>query len=368
MMAGQRVVDLFQQLARNEFGFFSRLESVVDLLDTHVPTVSCDDTFGRLIGRKDARSIGTLGVIDPDDRQLIGVLNQTTIQRCFPRFLNTLAERDEDSRILGTSIVSLVSRPVPKVPSSATPLEAVERFLNGSCDCLFVYDDDKKIVGVVKPIDFLKTMMAYYQLYNQVKPLQRLRLIDLDALQIDEIFFRGAQTARDIMQPLTTLDATENGLTAIKAMHERQSTILGLVGNDQEISSVLTADDMLLALAPPAGIRELAKIANRPDSATEQAMNKLDLLPLDELLESEDPAIQEELHALSSTGTTVIEPTTRIQDVLTHLIEADDGHVLLVKNESTVEGYVTVREILRVNKMLFRIRAWGDNSDASSAD
>ncbi|MEM9603506.1 MAG: CBS domain-containing protein [Pseudomonadota bacterium] len=360
-MAQQRVVDLFQQLARNEFGFFSRLESVTDLMDPQVPTASCDTSFGHLVGRKDVRSIGSVGVIDPDDRQLIGVLSRSTIQRCFPRFLNTLAEKDDDVRILATKLTALVSRPVPNVPSTTTPLEAVEFFLNGTGDCLFVYDDAKTVLGVVKPIDFLKTMMAYYQLYNQIKPLQRLRLIDLDALQIDEIFFRGAQTARDIMQPLVILDDSQTGLDAVKAMHEHETTVIGLRDQDGNVDTVLTTDDLLISMQAPEGIREMAHIASLPDASGGKPVSQLDLLPLNEISESSDPAFEEPLHALAGTNVTLIEPTTRIQEVLSQLIDAEEGHVLLVKNGTATEGTVTVREILRVNKMLFRIRAWGDH-------
>ena len=38
----QSVVDLFNQLARNEFGFFARLKSVTELMATQVPVVGSE--------------------------------------------------------------------------------------------------------------------------------------------------------------------------------------------------------------------------------------------------------------------------------------------------------------------------------------
>lgn len=35
----QSVIDLFQQLARNEFGFFERLQTVSEIMSINVPTV-----------------------------------------------------------------------------------------------------------------------------------------------------------------------------------------------------------------------------------------------------------------------------------------------------------------------------------------
>lgn len=359
-MAQPRVVDLFKQIANNEFGFFSRIESVMDLVDSQIPVVSCDENFGRFVGRNDVRSLGTMGVIDPEDRQLIGTLHRSTVQRCFPRFLNTLAEQDGDARILGTSISSLVTRPVPQVPSTASPLETVAQFLESDCDCLFVYDDAKKVIGVVRPVDFLKTMMAYYQIYSQAKPLQRLRLVDLDQLNVDEVFHRGAQTARDIMQPATTLDQRETSLAAIQAMHDQDTDVICLTEDDRHTDSVLTVDDILIALAPPDGVKALAQVANPPSRTDGKPTGKLDLISMEQLRESQDPALQDPVLSTAETTTTTIEPTTRLQDVLSTLTEAEASHVLLIKDGDKVLGTITTRDILRVNKMLFRIKAWAD--------
>ena len=70
----QSVVDLFQQLARNEFGFFARLRSVAEIMSTHVPTVSSEISMADVIGRRDPYTIGSLAVIDSAKGDLIGQL------------------------------------------------------------------------------------------------------------------------------------------------------------------------------------------------------------------------------------------------------------------------------------------------------
>ncbi len=358
-MSEQRVVDLFQQIASNEFGFFARLQTVMDLVDRQVPTVSCDDNFGLFVGRRDVRSMGSVGVIDPDDRQLIGVLDRTTVQRCYPRYLNTLVEKDDDAQILGMSLTSFVTRPVPHVPSTATPLAVLELFEKRQCDCVFVYDDSKKILGVVRPTDFLKTMMVYYQIHSQVNPLQRLRLVDLDTLQLDEIFFRGAQTARDVMGSIALIDESELVLAAVKAMHDNQTTVLGVLDESGDVTSVVTADDVFIAQSVPTDIRALAAIANRSDTKEGEATGKLALLPWDILSASRDPVMREPVQSLVGTKVATIEATTRVQEVVSQLLMSEEDLVFLVKSGSKVEGVITVDHILRIFKTLLKIQGWG---------
>ena len=60
----QSVIDLFQQLARNEFGFFERLQTVSEIMSTNVPTVSSEVSIGEMIGRRDPLTVGSMAVID----------------------------------------------------------------------------------------------------------------------------------------------------------------------------------------------------------------------------------------------------------------------------------------------------------------
>ncbi len=58
------VVDLFQQLARNEFGFFARLQSVCELMSTSFPTLTSDHSLGDVVARRDPLQLGSHVVLD----------------------------------------------------------------------------------------------------------------------------------------------------------------------------------------------------------------------------------------------------------------------------------------------------------------
>ena len=358
MSSQQSVVDLFKQIAGNQFGFFSKLKSITDILDSEVPSGSCDLTFGQLVGRKDIRSIGTKAIFDPEDGDFLGVLKQSTLLRCYPRHLNTLSEKDEDERVVNTKLSTLVTRPAPHLSPSATPLDALEVFLNQDCDCLFVYDDPQSIMGVVTPKDVVKTMAVYYQIYSQVKPLQRLRLIDLDEMQLDEIYYRGAQTARDIMRAIPLLDGSEPVLAAIKTMHDSNSTIVGLWDKDESVSRIISLEDILIALSPPTDLRVFSMTSESGSDELEVPGGRLDLIPWEEMCESKDPVLRDACFDIVAEKTSIIEPTSRLQEVLTQLLVGHTDHVLLVKDGDTLEGVITIRELLRIFKTLLRIQGW----------
>ena len=351
----QSVVDLFKQIAGNEFGFFGRLNSLTDVVNSEIPTTSCDDSFGRFVGRKDVRSIGSRGIVDPEDGHLIGVLKKSTVLRCYPRYLNTLAEKDEDEEIVNAQLSALVTRPAPSLAPTASIMEALDQFIQEDCDLIFVCEDPMELLGVVTPKDIAKTIVVYNQLYSPAKNLQRLRLIDLDEMQLDEIFCRGAQTARDFMQPMPTMDGGEPVLSAIRIMHDHQTTSVALFDESQAVSQVISLEDILVARKPPNDLRVFCQVADQTQSV---AVGKLNLLPFDELCESRDPVIQEPASSLANTTFSEVQPTSRLREVLAQLVDSHQEHVILVKSGDQLEGAISIREILRIFKTMLRIQSW----------
>ena len=367
MTVQQSVVDIFKQIAGNQFGFFARLSSITDMLDSDFTTASCDEKFGKFVGRTNVREIGSRGVVDPDDGQLIGILKQSTILRCRPFHLNTLAEKDEDEAIVTAPLSTLVTRPVPNLPSTATPLDAIEVFLGQDCDCIFVYDDPQEILGVVTPFDVAKTIAVYNQIYRPAKPLQRLRLIDLDDMPLDEIFYRGAQTARDFMRQLPSVAADEPVLAVIKAMHDHHSTVIGLANENQDVHKVISLEDILIEQNPPTDLRNFGQTLNPAADEKKSSVGQLDLVPWAEVCESRDPVFQKPAAAVATTKTTDVEPTTRLSEILEILLEDKEEHVILVKSGSMLEGAVTIREVLRLFKTVLRIQRWESNERTLTA-
>ena len=248
----QSVVDLFNQLARNEFGFFARLKSVTELMTTPVPVVSSELTLGDVVGRKDPSKLNSVAVIDSAKGDLIGLLKHSTILLCLPRYLNTLKENDRDRSILTTNVCNLISRQSPSLSSSATLLEALEILVRQDCEQILIYDDPHQLKGMITPGSFARAMLLYYSVFQQQQPLQRLRLVDLDSdLSLDEIFCRGAQTVRDVMSAPVAIASREPVATAITMMSENRVRFLVVLDDNNQVTGVVSQNDILVALQPP---------------------------------------------------------------------------------------------------------------------
>ncbi len=341
----QSVVDLFQQLARNEFGFFARLSTVTEIMSTQVPRVSSDVSIGEVIGRKDPGTIGSFAVIDSERGELIGLLKQSTILRCLPRYLNTLKEADRDRNILTTNVCDVVTRKSPSLSPTATPLEALEILVQQDCDNILVYDDPHNIVGVVTPMNFACTMLLYYRVFQQLQPLQRLRLVDLDSeLSLDEIFCRGAQTARDVMSAPIAISCGEPVATAITVMQENCVRYLPLLDESRQAVGVVTINDILMALQPP----------SRPNLLD----GSLDRLPsiADLLAAGQEPTLAEPVTSIAKGRMISVSPTTRLAETLGKLVETGRD-IVLVQENGQLLGAVSLLDIVRVFRTLMRLQA-----------
>ena len=339
----QSVVDLFQQLARNEFGFFTRLQTVTELMSTSVPTVSSEASIGDIIGRRDPSTIGSLAVVDSAKGDLIGLLKHTTILRCLPRYLNTLKEGDRDRAILTTNVCDLVTRRSARISLSGTPLEALEMMVQKNADCVLVYDDPHELRGVITPMNFASTMLLYYRVFQQVQPLQRLRLVDLDSdLSLDEIFCRGAQTARDVMNTPVAVSSREPVATAITLMRDNGVQYLPVLDDRKQVIGVVSQDDILIALQPPARLNLLDEACELP--------------ALDELLASDhEPTLSEPVSNIAKSRLISVSPTSRLAETLTKLTETGRDAVL-VQDEGQLLGIVTLSDIVRVFRTLMRLQ------------
>ena len=343
----QSVVDLFQQLARNEFGFFARLQTVTELMTPTVPSVSSEVSLSEIIGRRDPATIGSLAVVDYAKGDLIGLLKHSTIMRYLPRYLNTLKEGDRDRAILSTNVCDLVTRRAAHMSPSGTPLEALEMMFRENTDCVLVYDDPHKLQGVISPINFAATMLLYYRVFQQMQPLQRLRLVDLDSdLSLDEIFCRGAQTARDVMSPPLAIAAREPVAGAMTIMRDNSVEYLPVLDDRNLVTSVVSLIDVLAALQPP----------SRPQISDHTSA----LPPLDELLTSgHEPTLSEPVSNIARTRVLSVAPTSRLADTLVRLTETGRD-AILVQEENQLLGIVTLHDIVRVFRTLMRLQSIKD--------
>lgn len=339
----QSVVDLFQQLARNEFGFFTRLQSVTELMSTSVPTVSSEVSIGDVIGRRDPSTMGSFAVVDSTKGDLIGVLKQSTVLRCLPRYLNTLNEGDRDRAILTTNVCDLMTRRSAHISPSGTPLEALEMMMQKEIDFVLVYDNPHELRGVITPISFANTMLLYYRVFQQQQPLQRLRLVDLDSdLSLDEIFCRGAQTARDVMNTPVAISFREPVATAITLMNTNCVQHLPVLDDRKQVTGIVSQNDILTALQPP--------------SRLSLADETCDLPALEDLLASDhEPTLSEPVSNIAKSRVITVAPTSRLAETLTRLTETGRDAVL-VQDEGQLVGIVTLSDIVRVFRTLMRLQ------------
>lgn len=337
------VVELFQKLSRNQFGFFERLQTVSELMTPNVATTDSESLLSDLIGRRDPSTIGSMAIIDAEKRDVIGLLRHTTLLRCLPRYLNTLKEKDRDSTILATNVCDLASRRFIHISPSASPLQALEMMLEHKSDCLLVYDDPHKLLGMISIADFARTMQLYYHVYHQPQQLQRLRLIDFDSeLSLDEIFCRGAQTSRDVMRNAVAVPAHEPVAMAMKLMEENEVRHLPILDEKDRASGIVSLNDILVALQPPRKLQLMDH--SRP------------LPPLVDLLsETHDPVLSEPISSVARGRLVTVSPTTRLMETLNHLLESGHDAVLVQDNEQ-IQGIITLTDIARVFRTLMRLQ------------
>lgn len=338
------VVELFQQLARNQFGFFERLQTVAELMSTKVGTIDSESSLSDVVGRREPFAIGSLAVIDKAKRDVIGLLKHTTLLRCLPRYLNTLKEKDRDLSILSTNVCDLASRRSIHISPSASPLEALECMFTNHSDTLLVYDDPTELKGSISIADFARAMLLYYQVYQQPQQLQRLRLIDLDSdLSLDEIFCRGAQTSRDVMRNPVVVAAQEPVASAIRLMQDNEEWYLPVLDEKDQVSCVIGVNDILIALQPPANPRMMDHACPLP---------KL----IDLLSDAHDPVLSEPIGHVARGRMISVSPTTRLTETLARLLETGRDSVI-VQEGGQLLGIVTLHDIARVFRTLMRLQA-----------
>jgi len=341
----QSVIDLFQQLARNEFGFFERLQTVSEIMSTNVPTVSSEVSIGDMIGRRDPLTVGSMAVIDAAKGDVIGLLKHTTILRCLPRYVNTLKESDRDRSILTTNVCDLATRKSPHVSPSARPLDVLEIMVRQNCDCVLVFDDPHDLRGVITPVSFAFAMLLYYRVFQTLQPLQRLRLVDLDSnLSLDEIFCRGAQTARDVMSQPVTVPAREPVATAVKLMQECEVEHLPILDERSQVAGVVSRNDILMAMQPPSHPRLLDHSADLPAL-------------IDLLTAGQEPALSEPISSVAKGRLISVSPTTRLADVLIKLSETERD-IVIVQDDAQILGTISLTDIVRVFRTLMRLQSF----------
>jgi CBS domain-containing protein len=306
--------------------------------------VSSELTLGDVVGRKDPSKLNSVAVIDSAKGDLIGLLKHSTILLCLPRYLNTLKENDRDRSILTTNVCNLVSRQSPSLSSSATLLEALEILVRQDCEQILIYDDPHQLKGMITPGSFARAMLLYYSVFQQQQALQRLRLVDLDSdLSLDEIFCRGAQTVRDVMSAPVAIASREPVATAITMMSENRVRFLVVLDDNNQVTGVVSQNDILVALQPPVRASLLDHKCTLP------AM-------VDLLSSGQEATLSEPVTSIAKSRLITVSPTSRLPEALSRLVETERD-VVVVQDEKQLLGMVSLSDVVRVFRTLMRLQA-----------
>ena len=249
----QGAVDLFQQLAQNDFGFFQKLQSVESLMTRELQTLTLDHTLG------DAEDLFRRGpfrhVPIVEDGKVYGIVSERDVLRHRPPLLGTAAEGDGDHRALQTPLAEVMSRGLATVPSSASPDAALSLMLERHIDSVLVHDDRKQLCGIVTPSDFMKMILLFHRVCTESPELVRLRLVDLDmsrGLPLDLLFSRGARSVRDVMnKDYVSVSEGEAVAVAMETMQSLAVRHLPVVNARGKLVGLLSDREVLQALPLP---------------------------------------------------------------------------------------------------------------------
>ncbi len=344
------VVDLFNQIAENKFGFFQQVRSVSDVMTSGVKTLTLDDTVQSAREFMRLNKVHHAPVVEPDSGAVVGVISDRDVLREYPHAIGTGSEGDHDQEALRTSCSQFLTRN-PVWCAADEPIgTAMSLMLDHHIDSVLV-GHDSKLAGIVTPRDFIRTLQLYHHVCTRDDSLRRLRLIDLDlrnGMPLDQIFATGAQTARDVMtKDVLTIQPHELVRNAMRLMQERSIRHLPVVG-DNKLVGMLSDREILLRMPVPGGRTHEGETRFR-ESLYQTADRMFLQTPVTSLMADVDP----------------VSPNTLLTDVMRRLLETTLSGVPVVRGSGKeVCGIVTTSEILRVFRVVMQIGTLADESAA----
>ncbi len=343
------VVDLFNQIARNDFGFFQQLQTVADVMTAAPPTLSLDDNLQTATELFRRASIDHAPVINPEDSSIVGIISDRDIARHHPRLLGKAAEQDEDHKALQLSVTRFMTRGPVVCRPDASPIDAMSLMLDHHVDSIVVSKDGKQLDGLVTIDSFIQSRMLYHRVCTRDVQLRRLRLVDLDlknGIPLDKIFSMGAQTVRDVMtKDVRTLCHDDHLSTAIEQMQEYEIRHLPVVHTDGKTVGVLSDKDILRYLPVHQQSTE------DPETRFRQKLFATD--DKESLHQRVDSVMSSEMHP--------IQPGMLLTDALDVFMKHGVcGLPVIEPGNVRLCGIVTKSDIIRVFRVVMQIGKWSE--------
>ena len=339
------VIDLFSELAENEFGFFRKVTSVAKIMSANVHTLSLEDTYEHTAELFRRHSIHHAPVVEDGD--VIGIVSDRDLLRHRPPLLGKVAEDDDAHLVLKNTVSSFMTRGPLYTPSTGSPIAALSQMIDNRVDSVLVHDEDRKLEGILTPRNFMKLLLLFNKVCTHGDALERFRLVDLDlrrGFPLDFIFSRGTRSVRDVMKKevrcLSPSDSIDSAMELMKMLKVRH---LPVVDESQKLLGMVSDREILKFLPLPVPRPKL-----HPSTEFRETMFAVDdKRPLREpvsLIMEKDPEVVRPADFLS----------VAIDILLTHSV----GGVAVVDPETgRLCGLVTSTDILRVIRVTLQMGA-----------
>ena len=349
------VVDLFNQIAKNDFGFFQQVHSVSDVMNSEPCCLTLDDTFEHAWDQFERSKTCHAAVVNPEDQSIVGVISDRDLLRHRPRYMGTAAEGDNDHKTQKDSVSKFMTRNPVWCTRETSPVEAMSLMINHHIDSLLVSPDGKTLEGIVTPRDFIHTLLLYHRVCTRDFSLKRLRLVDLDlcnGLPLDEIFSRGAQTVRDVMsKSIHSLNRDDLVSTAIKRMQDLEVRHL----------PVLDAEGQLIGLVSD---REILRCLPTPQQRSEEPQSKFREL----LFSSDDKSVlHERVDTIMNKKDCMVHADMLLTDAMTIFQnESIGGLPVIYADTGNLCGIITTSDILKVFRVVMQIGSLAESSTSAN--
>ena len=352
------VVDLFHQIAQNDFGFFQQVKSVADVMTKEPDCLCLDDTFDSVSDKFRRGRIQHAPVLNPEDNSIVGIVSDRDLLRHRPRLLGKAAEGEADQKALRDGVTRFMTRNPIWCSPDRSPIHVMSLMLENHIDCVVVSSDGKTLDGIVAPMNFMLTLLLYHRVCTRDVDLRRLRLVDLDfnnGIPLDEIFARGAQTTRDVMtKDVECINHDDQLATAMEKMQDLEIRHLPVLNGEGKLIGMLSDRDVLKYLPVP---------MNRSEEPGQRFRATL--------FETDDKA---SLHArvdeVMNTETHAVTPDLLLTDAMATIQEKQISGIPVVDSgDGTLCGIMTTSDILRVFRVVMQLgllAATPDGGDSSN--
>ena len=343
------VIDLFSQIADNDFGFFQRITSLSGIMTPDVENLTLDHTFEQAIELLRRQQFCHAPVVD-EDGHVVGVISDRDLLRHQPPTLGSAAEGDKDHLALRTPVSQIMTRGPLTVSLSDSPILALELMIDHHVDCVLVHDEDSQLAGVVTPRDFMKMVLLFHKVCTRGPDLVRFRLVDLDlkrGLPLDVIFSRGTRSVRDVMcKSVKCLAKSDSIVTAMELMQTLQVRHLPVVDESSRLIGMVSDRQILRALPSPK-----LKMAPRSTPAFREALFAVENARM--LQHQVAELLVDEPHA--------VEADSLFTEAVERFINEPISGLAVLGEDGELCGILTTTDVLRVFCITLKIGLLLDN-------